>query len=51
MATGEHQVRWVHVNEVDIQAFTKRGYDRLDIRPVPAPKRRKGDDAGVPESP
>jgi hypothetical protein len=55
-ATDEHMVRWVHVNETNIEAFTKRGYDRLDIRPLPvrAPKRGKAkaeraDDAPIPE--
>lgn len=51
-ATDEHQVRWIHVNETTVETFTKRGYDRLDIRPVPTPKRRKDEtDAAVPESP
>lgn len=33
--TGEHSVRWVHINETTVETFVKRGYDRIDIRPLP----------------
>lgn len=33
-STGEHIVRWVHVNESDVPSFTRKAYDRLDIRKV-----------------
>lgn len=29
--TGTHQVRWTYVNPVEIEAHTKRGYERLNI--------------------
>lgn len=50
-STGEHHVRWVHVNETTVESFTKRGYDRIDIRPVPSPPRERKSNAAVPESP
>lgn len=33
-STGQHTVRWVNVDEVFIEGYTRRGYKRLDIRPV-----------------
>jgi hypothetical protein len=33
-STGEWKFRWVSVPPTDIAAFTKRGYDRLDMRRV-----------------
>jgi hypothetical protein len=43
-STGEHQVRWIHINETTVESFTKKGYDRIDIRPVPSPPERKKDE-------
>lgn len=33
-STGEHIVRWTRVNETEIAGFTRKGYDKIDIRKV-----------------
>jgi hypothetical protein len=40
-STGTHMVRWTHVNPVDVPGYTRAGYDKLDIRPLPKPRTRK----------
>jgi len=37
-STGEVMVRWVHVNESEVN-FTRQAYDKLDIRAIPKAKR------------
>ena len=37
-STGSHNVRWVDVNAVDMKAYTRSGYTKLDIRPIGKPK-------------
>lgn len=34
-STGEHLVRWTHINETEVPGFTRKGYSRLDIRKMP----------------
>jgi hypothetical protein len=34
-ATGTHIVKWIYVNESQIPGFTRPGYERLSIRPIP----------------
>jgi len=31
-STGEFTVRWVHINETEVPASTRRAYDKIDIR-------------------
>lgn len=33
-STGEYIVRWTHVNETAVPGFTRKGYDKIDIRKV-----------------
>lgn len=33
-STGKYTVRWIHVNEVEVPATTRRAHKRLDIRKV-----------------
>lgn len=33
-STGEHIVRWTRVNETEVPGFTRKGYDKIDIRKV-----------------
>lgn len=33
-STGEHIVRWTRVNETTVPGFTRKGYDKIDVRPV-----------------
>jgi hypothetical protein len=40
-STGKHTIRWVDIGPSEV-AFTRKGYRRLDIRPVPSPKKMKG---------
>jgi hypothetical protein len=46
-STGEVEVSWTHVNDTEIKAFTRAGYDRLTLRPVnrtgktPRPRKAK----------
>lgn len=39
-STGKHLVRWTHVNESVIPETTRRGYSKLDIKPIKAPGRK-----------
>lgn len=32
--TRNHSVRWVHVNETEMRAYTRKGYDRLEVKPI-----------------
>lgn len=41
-STGEVMVRWVHVNESQVN-FTRAAYDKLDVRAIPKPKRKKAE--------
>lgn len=38
-STGTLLVRWTHVNETEVPASVRRGYDRLDIKPLPKGKK------------
>jgi hypothetical protein len=38
--TATHVVKWIHVNESDIAGFTRAGYERLDIKPLPKATRK-----------
>lgn len=40
--TGTHTVRWVEVGPSEMKAYTRAGYMKLDIRPIPGPKKPKG---------
>lgn len=33
-STGEHIIRWTRVNESEVPGYTRRGYDKIDVRPV-----------------
>lgn len=33
-STGEHIVRWTHVNETEVPGFTRKGYSKIDIRAI-----------------
>jgi hypothetical protein len=37
-STGKVNVRWIDYNETFIEGFTRKGYKKLDIKPVPGPK-------------
>lgn len=37
--TGTHTVRWVEVGPTEIKGFTRAGHRKLDIRPIPGPKK------------
>ena len=32
--TGQYALRWVHVNETEVPGFTRRAYDKIDLRPI-----------------
>lgn len=34
-STGEYVVRWTRVNETEVPGFTRKGYDKIDIRRLP----------------
>lgn len=34
-STGTHLVRWTHVNESEVPAFTRKAYAKIDIRKLP----------------
>ncbi|ALY10846.1 hypothetical protein WILDE_62 [Arthrobacter phage Wilde] len=36
--TGTHTVRWVEVGPSEMKAYTRAGFTKLDIRPIPGPK-------------
>ena len=40
-STGTHNVRWVEIGPTVVAAGTRAGYRKLDIRPVPGPKKPK----------
>jgi hypothetical protein len=40
-STGTHNVRWVEIGPTVIKESTRAGYRKLDIRPVPGPKKPK----------
>lgn len=40
-STGEFNIRWTHVNDSVVPEQHRRGYDKLDIRPLPRPKAEK----------
>lgn len=42
-STGEFRVKSVWVNPVEIAATTRAGYTKIDLRPVPKPKGKKGE--------
>jgi hypothetical protein len=33
-STGQHILRWTHINETTVPGFTRKGYDKIDIKPV-----------------
>lgn len=33
-STGSLQIRWTHINETDVPAFTRRGYDKLEVKEI-----------------
>jgi hypothetical protein len=33
-STGQHTVRWTHINETEVPASKRRGYDKIDVRPI-----------------
>ena len=37
--TGTHTVRWIEVGPTEIKGFTRAGHRKLDIRPIPGPKK------------
>jgi hypothetical protein len=39
--TGTHTVRWVEIGPTVVAAGTRKGYRKLDIRPIPGPKEVK----------
>lgn len=38
-STGTHNVRWVEIGPTIIKESTRAGYRKLDIRPIPGPKK------------
>jgi hypothetical protein len=40
-STGEYLVRWTHHNESLVPESTRRAYDKLEVRPIPKPKKGK----------
>jgi len=38
-STGEHLIRWTHINETFIEASVRRGYDKIMVTPI---KRKAG---------
>lgn len=40
-STGENNIRWIHVNEAEMKAYTRKAYDRIDVKPVPGPDMAK----------
>lgn len=38
-STGTHNVRWVEIGPTVIKESTRAGYRKLDIRPIPGPKK------------
>jgi hypothetical protein len=37
-STGEFMVRWTHINDTEVPATTRRGYDKLEVRALPKRK-------------
>lgn len=40
-STGEYLIRWTHINESVVPESTRRGYDKLEVKPLPKPKAGK----------
>ncbi len=40
-STGEYLVRWTRVNDSVVPESHRRGYDKLDVKPLPKPKGKK----------
>lgn len=40
-STGEHLIRWTHINETLVEAQVRRGYDKISITQVKKPKAGK----------
>lgn len=38
-STGTHNVRWIEIGPTEVAAGTRKGYRKLDIRPIPGPKK------------
>jgi hypothetical protein len=38
-STGEYLVRWTHINDTVIPESHRKGYDKLEVRAMPKPKR------------
>jgi hypothetical protein len=38
-STGTHLVRWIEIGPSEMKAYVRAGYRKLDIRPIPGPKK------------
>jgi len=40
-STGANNIRFIHVNEAEMKAYTRKAYDRISVTPTPGPEMAK----------